>query len=211
MNGTSFAGVQAAQPGATAAALPNTAGTDAPYLTQIEQLLGEETEPDAAFFIDSWTVGVAASSESFLRRQEERKKREHEVSAWSTLSSFTPFFVTRAEVATEAAWPLREAQSSMADLHWIGYEEEDGGHATDQAEMGCPLTPDSACRVLGVTVTSTREQIRTAYRKMASRYHPDRLAGAEGREQKLASDRMASINEAYRLLCAGLAGRSSTF
>jgi DnaJ-domain-containing protein 1 len=207
----SFAGVMEAQRGAVEPS--SRAGTGAPFLTQIEQVLGEEAEPDAAFFIDSWTVGVAAASENYLRRQEALKRPEPEFLGLDNFFSFTPFFVARVEVSAEAAWPLpktRVVDGLMVDPRWPGDEEVDDPQAANEVEMICPLTLESACKVLGVAVTSTREQIRAAYRKMASRYHPDRQVRGGAREQKLASDRMASINEAYRLLRAELAERWST-
>jgi len=196
-------GVREAQPRAAA---PQTSGaeTGAPFLAQFEQVLGVETEPDSEFFVDSWTVGVAAASENFLRRQE-RKSREFEMPAWDAFSSFTPWLVPKVEASAEAAWPLRE-QRSMADLRWLGHGEEDDRQAANEVMVG-PLTLESARRLLGVAATSTREQIRVAYRKMASRYHPDRLARVTAREQKLANDRMATINAAHQLLCMDLAGR----
>jgi hypothetical protein len=203
INEASLADVREAQPRA-AAPQPSGVQTGAPFLTQIERVLGVETEPDSEFFIDNWTVGVAAASENFLRRQE-RKSREFEMPAWDTFSSFTPWFVPNVEASAEAAWPIRE-QRSTADLRWLGHEKEDGRQAANEVMVG-PLTLDSARRLLGVAATSTREQIRVAYRKMASQYHPDRLARGAPPEQKLASDRMASINEAYQLLCTDLAGR----
>jgi len=203
INQASLAGVREAQPRA-AAPQPSGAETGAPFLAQIEQVLGVETEPDVDFFIDSWTVGVVAASESFLRRQE-LKSREYQSPAWGTFSSFTPWFVPNVEASADTAWLLRE-QRSKADLLWVGDEDEVGWQAADDA-MVCPLTLESARRLLGVAATSTREQIRVAYRKMAARYHPDRLARATPREQKLANDRMATINEAHQLLCTELAGR----
>ncbi|MGB7134243.1 MAG: J domain-containing protein [Acidobacteriaceae bacterium] len=175
-----------------------------PFLTQIEQLLGEETEPDAGFFVDSWTEGVAAASENFLRRQE-RKSRNHEM-PWNLSWSFAPFFVGGAEAAAESPWPCREAlaeRSSMEDPGRHGGDEEADGQTADEAKVVRPLTLESARRVLGVEATSTRVQIRAAYRRMVNLYHPDLPAYRGAREQKLASDRMASINEAYRQLCAG--------
>ncbi len=71
----------------------------------------------------------------------------------------------------------------------------------EEAFVPGPLTFPAACRLLGVAATSTREQIKAAYRKMAGRYHPDRLETAGSVDPQLATDRMASINEAYRLLC----------
>ncbi|HEX4068114.1 MAG TPA: J domain-containing protein [Acidobacteriaceae bacterium] len=197
----------------TASGEPSGAGAGAPFLAQIEQVLGHEMEPDAAFFVDSWTMGVAAASENFLRRQDSSRSRASERSAWDTFSFSTPYFVPNVEAPVETAWPLREAraeQSLTMDLSWQGDEEDDDGYAADEAEIVCPNTFESACRVLGVTATSTRGQIRAAYRRMASRYHPDRLVRGGPREQQLASDRMASINEAYRLLCAGFHGPWST-
>jgi hypothetical protein len=184
--------------------------TGVPFLMQVERVLGEETVPDSEFFIDSWTVGVAAASENLLHRQENRKNREHETPEWVAFPFFAPRFVAGEESSVEAAWLLREAradEASMTYRRWQGDEEADDWQTADELEMAGPLTLESACRVLGVAATSTREQIRAAYRKMASRYHPDRLARSGAREQKLASDRMAWVNEAYRLLCTGLAGR----
>lgn len=190
----SSAGVRAVQ--SEAELFPSgSAQSTVPFLAQIEQVLGEETEPDTAFFVDSWTVGLAAASENFLRRQEERKIRSQEASRPESFSPFTPFFVNRIEAAAEAAWPLPEAKPHSE-------AEADDRHSVGAFAIEGPLTPETACRLLGVTATSTREQIKAAYRRMAGRYHPDRLTGRGAQEQKLASDRMASINEAYRLLCA---------
>jgi len=199
----SLPGVRVVQQRA-AATQPGRAETGAPFLTQIEQTLGVEAEPDSEFFVDSWTVGVAAASENFLRRQD-LKNREHQIPAWNTFSSFTPWSVPKVEASAQAAWPLREHRS-IADLRWFDDEEVDYQRAGDEVVAGS-LTLESARRLLGVVATSTREQIKAAYRKLASRYHPDRLARSAPCEQKLASDRMAAMNEAYHLLCSDLAGR----
>jgi DnaJ-domain-containing protein 1 len=175
----------------------------APFLTAIEQVLGVETQPDPEFFVDSWTIGTAAATENFLRRQQNRKTREHEMPAWATLSSFTPWFVPSVDAPAQAAWPTRD-QRTFADLQWVANFEKEDRQVVDEAIVG-PITLESARRLLCVAATSTREQIRDAYRKMANRYHPDRLAQSAPHAQKLASDRMASINEAYQLLCTALA------
>jgi len=193
---------------------PSGAEDGASFLSQMEQTLGDGTEPDSEFFVDSWTVGLGAASENLRRRQKKLKSREHETPVWCTFPPFPPLFVSRAKALVEEAWPLREAhaeEGSSTDMRWHGDDESDDWHAADEVEMACPLALESAHQVLGIAATSTREQIRAAYRKMAGRYHPDRVARSGAREQKLASDRMALVNEAYRLLCTSLAERGRAF
>ena len=59
-----------------------------------------------------------------------------------------------------------------------------------------------AFQVLGIPVTSDREQIRAAYRALARRWHPDRFMA--GPERDWANDKMAEINAAYRECLEGL-------
>ena len=173
-------------------ALPaNGPGPGTPLLTQIEQILGEEAEPDAAFFLDSWTVGVTAASESYARRQQEQKHREQQACGAAPLSSFMPFFMTEPSSFAIPFEPQRRLNPALA---W----EDDRA----EPEVPWPLTLESACRLLDLTLDSTREQRKAAYRKMASRFHPDRVACTSARERQIASDRMAAINEAYRMLLA---------
>jgi len=154
-------------------------------LEQIEPLLGEGAEPDPTFLVESWTVGVVAASENYDRRRQQQK-RSPETVAWPSFSSFAPIFIT------EFASPIQSAVRPISDDVWDEPEME---------PMPRPLNFEAACRVLGVAVNSTRDQIKAAYRRMASRYHPDHVVRCGAREQKIASDRMASINEAYRMLC----------
>ena len=65
------------------------------------------------------------------------------------------------------------------------------------------MTPRRACRLLGVTASSTGEQIKAAYRRMASQWHPDRLERGSEHARRMATDQMAAINEAYSLLRSG--------
>lgn len=61
-----------------------------------------------------------------------------------------------------------------------------------------------ACRLLGVTEDSTRDQIRSAYRRMVGQSHPDRLQHATEAARCHATRQMADLNEAYRLLCTAM-------
>lgn len=68
-----------------------------------------------------------------------------------------------------------------------------------RAANGAPEEEDPHI-LLGITPASSDEEVKTAYRRMAARHHPDRLV-AQGLPQefvRVANDRMAAINEAYR-------------
>ncbi len=49
--------------------------------------------------------------------------------------------------------------------------------------------------VLGVSKTATEDEIKTAYRKLARKYHPDVNPG-----DKSAEDKFKELNEAYEVL-----------
>ena len=51
--------------------------------------------------------------------------------------------------------------------------------------------------MLGVPPTATDDEVKKAYRRMAMKYHPDRVAGMSEEMQRNAAEQMKEINEAY--------------
>lgn len=180
----------------------------------MEQLLGEESEPDSAFFVESWTVGVAAATENLLQRRQEQKSRTPWSSDFFSSNGFVPCVLIEdcagEEEAPDAMKPLHRAMTASYVDRWPSVAV-DPRPTEPQPEMECaevsgagislPLTVQEARRLLGLVAGCTREQIKIAYRRMASRYHPDRLGQKTEQERHIATERMISINEAYRLLC----------
>ncbi len=60
--------------------------------------------------------------------------------------------------------------------------------------------PRSPYDILGVSPSATQNEIKTAYRKLASQYHPDKVAHLGEELQKLADQRFKEIQHAYEQL-----------
>ncbi len=60
--------------------------------------------------------------------------------------------------------------------------------------------PQSPYDILGISPGAGRDEIKTAYRKLASQYHPDKVAHLGAEFQALAEQRFKEIQEAYHQL-----------
>lgn len=54
--------------------------------------------------------------------------------------------------------------------------------------------------VLGIKKTASENEIKTAYRKLALKWHPDRWVNSSGEEKKKAEEQMKEVNQAYGVL-----------
>lgn len=78
-----------------------------------------------------------------------------------------------------------------------GYQQQEGFGATpSQNEL------DFAYRALGVEASASDAEVKKAYRKLMSEYHPDKLAGRGVPEEmvKLATERAQEVQSAYDLI-----------
>lgn len=55
----------------------------------------------------------------------------------------------------------------------------------------------SAYKILEIESTVTDEEVKKAYRKMAMRYHPDKVRGLGGLHEKAANEKFLKVQEAY--------------
>ena len=55
-------------------------------------------------------------------------------------------------------------------------------------------------RVLGIDSSATDEEVKKAYRRMAMKYHPDRVTGMSEEMQRNAAEQMKEINQAYEVI-----------
>jgi DnaJ-domain-containing protein 1 len=173
------------------------------------EILGEGAEPDPLFFVESWTVGVEAAAESFQARHQAEPHQAFDSSTFRTFDFAVPLLVEEMGTRDARAFFCVGFSAAFKNAYGISGSAASKHCAPPQAPFaahtpGRPLTLEDACRMLGVADTGTRTQIKTAYRQLVRRYHPDRLPHSSEQERRIATDRMISINEAYHLL-SGLA------
>ena len=60
---------------------------------------------------------------------------------------------------------------------------------------------DRNYRILEITPDATDEQVKKAYRKMAIKYHPDKVATLGEDVQKAAEEKFKAISQAYEAIC----------
>ena len=64
-----------------------------------------------------------------------------------------------------------------------------------------PRSNDSNYRILEISPSATNEEVKKAYRKMAIKYHPDKVATLGEDVQKAAEEKFKTISEAYEAIC----------
>ena len=57
---------------------------------------------------------------------------------------------------------------------------------------------ESAYNVLGVSSSSSDQEIKKAYRKMANKYHPDKIAHLGDDFKDIAQEKFKSVSGAYQ-------------
>ena len=60
---------------------------------------------------------------------------------------------------------------------------------------------DSNYRVLEITPDATDEEVKKAYRQMAVKYHPDKVATLGEDVQKAAEEKFKAVSQAYEAIC----------
>ena len=84
-----------------------------------------------------------------------------------------------------------------------GYQQT-RSRTSDRSQRQRPETEGEAAKdpyeILGVSRKASKEEIKSAYRKQAQRYHPDRVSHLGEEFQALAKQKFQEIQKAYEIL-----------
>lgn len=75
---------------------------------------------------------------------------------------------------------------------------EKGGKRREQEAGSAEDQNHDPYEILQVDRNATRDELASAYRKIAKMYHPDRIAGLAPEYREIAEQKMKLINAAYR-------------
>jgi len=189
----------------TAGALYEFARTDGPYtvkedatirsiLSEINQRLGVALKPhELAYLIDD----ANRIDRSFMRLAatvRENPQLAHAAVAWLWRVAVCDAEETPAEIADINAF-----------VRAVGLSEEEAFHAAlryrRMAAAASEDTRRAASTVLGLPYTAGAEAIKSAYRAMSLKYHPDKHADLDPDIRALTAEKFAQIKSAYDTLC----------
>lgn len=74
---------------------------------------------------------------------------------------------------------------------------------SDADSVMAQFRPDNTSnyRILGISPAATNDEVRKAYRQMAVKYHPDKVASLGPDVQKAAEEKFKAVSQAYEAIC----------
>lgn len=196
------------------------------FVNDFKQHMGEEAEPDALFFVESWMLGASAAIENLKQRRATENNgthinnQSHCLAPDSFVSEpFEPASFSPQSVSAESFLQERQRQTQFCTSHYAAphasapepfaarphrklqdKSESFAGDFDTTDQPNQPMTKQRAFQILGVAANSTRTQIKSAFRRLVNEWHPDRFEWSTERARQAATEKMSAINKAYQLL-----------
>jgi hypothetical protein len=185
------------------------------FVAHMHQLIGED--PDPLVLEEIWAYGLPAAIDNLHRRRSHRAEyqynRQHPaVLELERIAALTPTVDSFLEDHSQPvnrryapAWPQCTDEKSTN----VPYDSASNSQENHQAPSAFNMRAAHATQFLGVSAEATREEIRTAYRRMVIQCHPDRFPDATDAARRHATQQLAEVNEAYRILCEDLLNQAA--
>jgi DnaJ like chaperone protein len=97
----------------------------------------------------------------------------------------------------DGAVDRREFDLLKRMAHDMGISDKDLGSLSAMFRMA---DPGAAYEVLEIPATATDDEVKKAYRRMAMKYHPDKVAGVGEEVQKAAAEKFRKVQQAYETI-----------
>ncbi len=110
------------------------------------------------------------------------------------------FHQTEVNILRLIAQYLGISQSDYTSIFERHVGHDDTGYSGGSKTSSSSGYSKDPYRVLGIDSSATDDEVRKAYRKMAMKYHPDRVAGMSEELQRNAAEQMKEINQAYEVI-----------
>ena len=93
-------------------------------------------------------------------------------------------------IVVSAIWPSKAGKASAPN-------EDDDGNSENKQPKG-EATADVWYHVLNVQPSATQTEVKEAYKRQMSQYHPDKVAALGPELQRVANEMSKKINAAYQ-------------
>ncbi len=98
---------------------------------------------------------------------------------------------------------VSEAEENMISLIATNMRVQDADYRSLLSLYRKHSDPDWAYTALEIEPSASDEEVKKAYRRMAMKYHPDKVANAGEEVRQQATEKFRSINEAYETIKLG--------
>lgn len=176
------------------------------FAARIDHTDGDVSEGFVLVPIGTDFAGYLTQSLSFVHFQME--SGEETYLNMQAIKRVTERVERNAEMAEKEAKARRDAdRKAKAEAERKAQEEKARAEADRKArQKSSPYRNKEefeALDILGLPETATLDDLQSTYRRLVKLYHPDRLRGLGIADKKIeyAAEKLADINNAYRLLC----------
>jgi DnaJ like chaperone protein len=122
------------------------------------------------------------------------------IAGWGWLDDLVIFWLMWRRFYSSKKRPSSFGYSGQQNHQFRSQSSEQAYNKNQQREFSSSTGVKDPYNVLNVGRNASQEEIKKAYRKLAGKYHPDKVAHLGDEFKKLAEERFKEIQEAYQSL-----------